>query len=104
MPKLSTELEQAEQAVEVAPPAAAPAHDVPSRVIALQRTAGNRAVTQLLQREEKTVSIGDEKVIVKTDAEETEAKRIIKDLTDKYGVEVSSLKSIKALKSRAGAS
>jgi hypothetical protein len=99
---------------------AAPSH-VPSaqppaatQLLALQRAAGNRAVAQIVSRQptsfwervKKTFGgswieqIGDEQVVVKSDSEITDAKRIIKEMPETYGVDVSSARSMKALKSR----
>jgi hypothetical protein len=81
-------------------------------VLGLQQSAGNQAVTRVLARAgfwdrleafftgDYTAEIGAERVVVKSEAEERDAARIIKDLPTKYGVEVSSVKSLKALKSR----
>ena len=65
------------------PPVAAPRARVHG-LLALQRTAGNRAVRAMLARD--VVEIGAEKVRVATSAERTDAERIIKDVKAKYGV------------------
>ena len=89
-------------------------------MLALQRAAGNRATTQELQRWPEwlsnlfggkskgkakfptTVAIGAEKVVINSEAEQTDAARIIKEMPEKYGIEVSSARSMKALQSRTG--
>ena len=96
-----------------------------ARALELQRAVGNRAAAQELQRWPSwlggsktkakpkapdktvaeapktypaTVTIAGEQVLVESKADETEAERIIKDLPAKYGVSVSSAKSLKAFK------
>jgi hypothetical protein len=102
------------KATEPAAPKQAPAGPpVAARVLALQQAAGNRAVAGVLarmgfwDRVEKfftgdyTAEIGGEKVVVQNETQEKDAKRIIKDVLAKYGVEISSIKSLKAVQSRA---
>ena len=96
---------------ETAPKAAAGSAGVRA-VLDLQRSAGNQAVTRALARAsfwdkveafftgDYTASVGGEKVVVKNETEEKDAARIIKALPATYGVDVSSIKSLKALKSR----
>ena len=82
-----------------------------STLIALQQAAGNHAVAGLLQRAPTfwdsvsmffggtyTATVAGEQVVVASEAEEKDAARIIKSITSKYDVDVSSLKAIKALK------
>ena len=92
---------------------------VPSRmdpaaahVIALQQTAGNRAVTNLIARAptvwdrvgmffgKKTylATVAGEQVHVASEAEEKDAARIIADISSTYGIDISSIKAMKALK------
>lgn len=81
-------------------------------LVALQRAAGNRAVAALIQRAPtfwdrvgmffgaKTyeATVAGEKVIVASEAEEKDAARIIKHISSSYGIDVSSVKAMKALK------
>ena len=81
-------------------------------VLDLQRSAGNQAVTRALARAsfwdkvekfftgDYTAEVAGEKVVVQNETQEKDAGRIIKELPAKYGVDVSSIKSLKALKSR----
>lgn len=92
---------------EAAPPAPGAAD-----ILALQEAAGNHAVAGLIQRAPtfwdrvgmffgaKTyeATVAGEKVVVASEAEEKEAGAIIKRITGNYGVDVSSLKAMKALK------
>jgi hypothetical protein len=94
--------------------APSPQAPVAAQMLALQRSAGNRAVAQMVAREpasfwqrvKKTFGsswieeIGGEQVLVKSKSEVTDAKRIVKELPEKYGVDVSSARSMKALESR----
>jgi hypothetical protein len=82
-------------------------------VLALQQAAGNRAVAALIQRapsfwdrvamafgaKSYNATVAGETVVVANEAEEKEAGAIIKRITSTYGVDVSSLKAMKALKS-----
>lgn len=98
---------------EYAAPKQAPAASATAgQVLALQQGAGNRAVAGLIQRMgfwdrveklftgDYTAEIGGERVVVQNETQEKDAKRIIKDVLAKYGVEISSVKSIKAVQSR----
>jgi hypothetical protein len=92
-----------------APPKLDPAA---ARVIALQQTAGNRAVAGLIARApsfldkvgmffgKKTylATVAGEQVHVASEAEEKDAARIIADISSTYGIDVSSVKAMKALK------
>lgn len=82
-------------------------------VLALQQAAGNRAVARALARApsfwdrieklftgDYTANVAGEKVVVQNETQEKDAARIIKEMPSKYGVDVSSIKSLKALKSR----
>jgi hypothetical protein len=97
----------------VAAPAAARRLDpAVARVIALQQTAGNRAVAGLIARApsffdrvgmffgKKTyeATVAGEQVHVSSEAEEKDAARIIADISAQYGIDVSSVKAMKALK------
>jgi hypothetical protein len=95
-------------------PVAAPGRLDPAtaHVIALQQTAGNRAVAGLIARApsfldrvgmffgQKTyeATVAGEKVHVASEAEEKDAARIISDISSNYGIDVSSVKAMKALK------
>jgi hypothetical protein len=76
-----------------------------SSLLALQRTFGNahvaRLVAERLQRQPagKPVAIGDEQVIVASDAEKTEAEQIFKEIKEKYGIRMSSRSGISAIDS-----
>jgi hypothetical protein len=48
----------------------------------------------------KLITIGTEKVRVYNEAEETEAPKIIADIKDKYGIEISSLSTVEAIKAQ----
>jgi len=78
--------------------AAPPAHVTltPAGIAALQRTAGNRAVGWLLQRD--VTWVGGNKVDVADKAERKEAVRIIRDIERKYGIAVDSLKGVRAVR------
>ncbi|MEA2136031.1 MAG: hypothetical protein QOC68_3940 [Solirubrobacteraceae bacterium] len=97
----------------VAPPAAAGRLDpTAAHVIALQQTAGNRAVAGLIARAptfldrvgmffgKKTylATVAGEEVHVASEAEEKDAARIIAAISSTYGIDVSSVKAMKALK------
>jgi hypothetical protein len=83
-----------------------------AHVIALQQTAGNRAVAGLIARApgfldrvgmffgKKTylATVAGEEVHVASETEEKDAARIIADISSKYGIDVSSVKAMKALK------
>ncbi|MBE2320588.1 hypothetical protein DVA67_031805 [Solirubrobacter sp. CPCC 204708] len=94
-----------------------------ARVLAAQRGAGNAMVSRALIKQRTGVrqihgdwigdivnkakksagmpyvaTIGSEKVQVVSAAEEAEAARIIKDIQDKYGIEVSTSKGVQAVK------
>lgn len=83
-----------------------------AHVIALQQTAGNRAVASLVARApsvfdrvgmffgQKTylATVAGEQVHVASEAEEKDAARIIADVSSTYGIDVSSVKAMKALK------
>jgi hypothetical protein len=87
-------------------------HAAVGPLLALQQSAGNHAVSRVLARAsfwdrvekfftgDYTADVGGEKIVVQNETQEKDAKRIIKDVWTKYGVEVSSIKSLKALKSR----
>ncbi len=91
---------------------AAPVPSATANVLALQQAAGNQAVAGLMQRAPtfwdrvgmffgaKTyeATVAGEKVIVASEAEEKDAARIIKNISSSYGIDVSSLKAMKALK------
>ena len=103
-----------------APPAPTTNADVAGLILAAQRTAGNQAVARVIQQRTGgptlqrapglwgqvtkfltgtyTVTIGSEQVRVKDEKEEAEAAQIIADIKDVYGIEISSLKSIEAIK------
>jgi len=100
--------EHAESASEPDRRAASPA-PVPTghAVLALQRTVGNRATTRLLQRgvwndllkfvgASYEVTVAGELVIVGSAAEEQEAAGIIKRIKDQYGINISSVRAVKA--------
>jgi hypothetical protein len=76
-------------------------------VLALQRSAGNRATTQLVQRgvwndirklvgASYDVTVAGERVTVRSKAEEQEAAGIIKRIADQYGITISSVRAVKA--------
>jgi len=73
-----------------------------ARVVALQGSAGNGAVTLLLQRDATTtfkphvVELYGERVEVRDDDEKAEAARIIRVAWQKYGIKVSSARSLVA--------
>jgi hypothetical protein len=83
-----------------------------ARIIALQQTAGNRAVAGLIARAPTLVdrigmffgkktylaTVAGEEVHVASEDEEKDAARIIADITSNYGIDVSSVKAMKALK------
>ena len=83
-----------------------------AQIIALQQTAGNRAVASLIARAPTIVdrigmffgkqtylaTVAGEDVHVASEAEETDAARIIADIFSNYGIDVSSVKAMKALK------
>jgi hypothetical protein len=83
-----------------------------AHVIALQQTAGNRAVAGLIARApgffdrvgmffgQKTylATVAGEQIHVASEAEEKDAARIIAAISEKYGIDVSSVKAMKALK------
>jgi hypothetical protein len=92
--------------------AAAPAPGIPP-ILALQRSAGNHAVTRALQVARApdfwgkvtkaltgtySIAVGAEKVWVADEKQEAEAARIIADIKARYGVEISSLKSVAAVR------
>ena len=86
---------------EAAAAAGAPAHPV----LVLQRQIGNRATAQLVARAATTkktkkhpVVVEGETVIVRSAAEETEAKTIITTIRDTHGIAVDSLKAATATK------
>jgi hypothetical protein len=99
----AAETARVDQALPAAPGAA--------NVLALQQAAGNHAVAGLIQRAPSfwdrvgmffgasyEATVAGEKVTVASEAEEKEAGEIIKRITSNYGVDVSSLKAMKALK------
>ena len=76
-------------------------------VLALQRSVGNRATTQLVQRgvwndirklvgASYETTVAGERIIVASKAEEQEAAGIIKSIKDKYGIDISSVRAVKA--------
>lgn len=83
-----------------------------ANILALQQAAGNRAVAGLIQRAPSfwgsvamffgassyEATVAGETVVVANEAEEKEAGQIIKRISSNYGVDVSSLKAVKALK------
>jgi hypothetical protein len=86
--------------------------DIPP-ILQLQRTAGNQAVTRALQVARAPdfwgkvtkaivgsyqISVGAERVWVADEKQEAEAARIITDIKANYGVEISSLKSVEAVR------
>lgn len=97
-----------------APARARPLAPTPAdRVLALQRAVGNRATTQVLQRAPSfwgriskaltgsyLADVGAEEVWVADESEEKQAAQIVADIQADYGIEVSSIKSVKAIKSR----
>jgi hypothetical protein len=94
-------------------PAAPKLDPAAAHVIALQQTAGNRAVARLIARAptfgdkvamffgKKTylATVAGEQVHVASEQEEKDAARIIADVNSTYGIDVSSVKAMKALKS-----
>ena len=68
----------------------------PAGLAALQRSAGNRAVGQLLQREVQWVA--GAKVDVADKAERKEAAAIIRRIERGYGIAVNSLKGVRAVR------
>ena len=68
----------------------------PASLALLQRTAGNRAVGRLLQREVQWVA--GAKVDVADKAERKEAAAIIRRIEKSYGVAVNSLKGVRAVR------
>ncbi len=85
--------------------------DSPQELLRLQRTVGNRAVQRAIELRtapvshgavqrlfSKTVTIGEEKVVVKNKKEEAEAKEILKRIKENYGIEVSSKTTIQGIK------
>lgn len=89
-------------------PAVATASGLAGLALETQRTAGNAAAQQLIQRwgwgwgwaasKPKIVKINGEEVEVADDAEKKEATAIIKQLSSEYGISVSSLAGVKAIK------
>jgi len=84
-----------------APSGASPApRDEPARhaaaLLALQRSAGNRAVAGVLAR--KPILIGKDRVEVASETEEEDARRIVKLLADTYGVTLDSAKARDAVR------
>jgi hypothetical protein len=83
-----------------------------AQIIALQQSAGNRAVASLIARAptfldrvgmffgKKTylATVAGEQVHVASEDEEKDAARIIVDIASTYGIDVSSVKAMKALK------
>ena len=83
-----------------------------AQIIALQQTAGNRAVAGLIARAPTLVdrvgmffgkktylaTVAGEQVHVASEEEEKDAARIIADISSSYGIDVSSVKAMKALK------
>jgi hypothetical protein len=78
-----------------------------AEMLQLQRTVGNRAAQQVLQRgvgdwfKKKfgyayIASLGGERVAVANETEEAEAKRIIKECKDNYGVSFSTMQGVKS--------
>ena len=76
-------------------------------VLALQRRAGNRATTQMVQRglwndlrkfvgASYEVTVAGELVVVAAAAEEKEAAAIIQRIKDQYGISISSVRAVKA--------
>lgn len=78
-------------------PATVPASSA-SRVITLQRTAGNRATARLLLRAPYTATVSGESVVVDDKPQEEKAKAIVDEIATKYGISVDSLKGAKATK------
>jgi len=83
----------------------APAQAGVDAVLAAQRSAGNRAVAALLQREGDgatvapyVATIDGEKVEVASKDEEAEAKQIIEQIEKQYGIEVASLRGAAAVR------
>jgi hypothetical protein len=79
------------------PGAAARPHARPKGLLALQRSAGNRAVRALLARDKDpgfkpgVVQIGSERVRVSSQAEKADAERIIGEMKTSYGVTFDSI-------------
>jgi hypothetical protein len=83
-----------------------------AQILALQQSAGNRAVASLIARAptfldqvgmffgKKTylATVAGEEIHVSSEAEEKDAARIIADISSTYGIDVSSVKAMKALK------
>jgi hypothetical protein len=76
-------------------------------VLALQRTVGNRATTQLVQRgvwndirkfvgASYEATVAGERITVGSKGEEQEAAGIIKRIKDQYGISISSVRAVKA--------
>ena len=90
------------------PAARAPLAPGPSaELIGLQRQIGNRATSQLVQRglwndirklvgASYEATVMGERVVVASKSEETEAASIIKRIKDSYGIDISSVKAVKA--------
>jgi hypothetical protein len=89
----------------------APATGVPAQALQLQRTVGNRATAQLVQRGigdsikdllgmdyERVAKAEGELVRVRNKKEIAEAEMLIRRIEYRYGVDVSSMKSVKATK------
>jgi hypothetical protein len=89
-----------------------PAPEIPP-ILKLQRSAGNQAVGRALQVARAPdfwgqvtkavvgryrISVGAEKVWVADEKQEAEAARIISDIRTKYGIEISSVKSVDAVR------
>ena len=101
-----------EHAADAAPAPPARLDPTAAQVIALQQTAGNRAVAGMIARApgildrigmffgQKTylATVAGEQVHVANEAEEKDAARIIADISSRYGIDVSSVKAMKALK------
>ena len=83
-----------------------------AQIIALQQSAGNRAVAGLIARAPTVVdrigmffgkktylaTVAGEQVHVASEDEEKDAARIIADISSRYGIDISSVKAMKALK------
>jgi hypothetical protein len=103
---------QERAAVRARGPEATPPAPGVANILALQEAAGNQAVAGLIQRAPtfwdrvgmffgaKTyeATVAGEKVIVASEAEEKDAGRIIRSISSSYGIDVSSVKAMKALK------
>jgi hypothetical protein len=68
------------------------------RALALQRSVGNRATTQLISRDVRTIQ--GERVHVHSDAQAAAAERIIKRIRRRYGIRLKSGELVKATKDR----